>query len=566
MFGIVGGLAIGVSLSLGAPEQFARGGPADGLVLIYVDGFVRSETENLRQKDLVRRSVKTVAGSGFLISRAGHIITSYQVISGTNLELIREGHTIRVDIAVKAIEAVFASGQHADAAVVAMDPTRDLAVLSVGGGKAWPFRRIGDSDILAEGTPVHALGLRLGQTHEIGTASEADSGPWASVSPGTVSLVRTGADGKPEFFQLRASIDPWTRGGPIVSDDGYVVGLLQTDGARTDGIATALTINRVKDYLEQYNFDALPTQRLTLGPVSSLVKNRLRIQMPYGFEDESQTRLHVEAGSRLTTSLKLRIDRVASPQPLELLERWLLESSALEPPGFGTYSATRWGPAVRGRVVGKARRTGVLDGVKASMIYAILDLGGQTDRGSEKIIARYVGPADEVAFNEAVLSTSLATLEADSMLGPRALDPGRWSRYDLPDPVGVGIAFPHGWIVEPGQPFGCSGHVAPVYSVALSPPRDYTQSLRLVWWARDTVANVMAHCFASHEPSRDGTFRRFSSWAGLTYRTDGQFMQLGEDVVLLERVTPVLTQQDMRAAGLPAVLSDWRRALESRVR
>ena len=41
------------------------------------------------------------------------------------------------------------------------------------------------------------------------------------------------------------------------------------------------------------------------------------------------------------------------------------------------------------------------------MAYALIDLG------RERMVARFVGPAEQLAFNESVLRESLASLEAD---------------------------------------------------------------------------------------------------------------------------------------------------------
>ena len=44
------------------------------------------------------------------------------------------------------------------------------------------------------------------------------------------------------------------------------------------------------------------------------------------------------------------------------------------------------------------------------MAYALVDLG------REKLVARFVGPAEQVAFNESVLRESLTSIEAARLL------------------------------------------------------------------------------------------------------------------------------------------------------
>ena len=60
------------------------------------------------------------------------------------------------------------------------------------------------------------------------------------------------------------------------------------------------------------------------------------------------------------------------------------------------------------------------------------------DRGDEKVVARYLGPADAVAFNLGLIRRSLGSLEAGQMLlnlSPRPLVAGYppLERVSLPE-------------------------------------------------------------------------------------------------------------------------------------
>lgn len=525
----------------------------DAIVFIRVFATARAEGETVWKKTFDRSGIEIGTGSGFLVSAAGYIVTNHHVVSGEDFEVRVDGRPVKVNLSIERIEAVFASGQQFEASLVATDPASDLAVLSIGGGSAFPYVPLGDSDAVSPGARVDALGFPFGRALEIGRARAPDVSPAASVTAGTVSAIRAGDDGQPRYLQFTNAINPGNSGGPIVDAEGYALGVVQMKAARAEGIGFAIAINRVKDFLERNGLDTtLPSRRLALGPPASFAAKGLRLRMPYGFQDESPFRLRIEASSPSTTGIALHVDRVASRLSLAQLERGLLDGWVFGTAPFEA-DAERTPDQPPQRVAGRARGVGALRTQPARMLYLLAEIG------DERIVARYVGPAEQVAFNTGALVASLASIEADAMLGPRAAPPARWSVHDLPAPAGPAVPLPAGWVREPDAPLGCRGRVAAAYALAASPPRDYTQSLRAAWWPTDNAADASALCLGPEVPVRDGAYRFVIGWAGMSYRVEGQFLRRGDVVVQIEAVAP-----DERGAGLAGALAEWRRALEAR--
>ena len=66
-----------------------------------------------------------------------------------------------------------------EASVTASDPTVDLAVLFVGGSANLPYLALGDSDVVAAGLPVDALGYPFGrEVEELDRCIAVGEWPW----------------------------------------------------------------------------------------------------------------------------------------------------------------------------------------------------------------------------------------------------------------------------------------------------------------------------------------------------------------------------------------------------
>ena len=184
------------------------------------------------------------------------------------------------------------------------------------------------------------------------------------------------------------------------------------------------------------------------------------------------------------------------------------------------------------------------------MNYAVLDLG------DEKLVARYIGPSAQVAFNESVLRESLASLEGQRLVAA-PLDPVEkmeWSTAGGADGQRR-VPVPRGWIVEPSAPSSCPGLPHTNAAAAALAPRDFTVVLRAaVWSSRAIVADDAASaCSTRRGTSGRSSYISHVDWLGTSYSIEGVFAPIGPDqIAQLEVVTP-----DSKSAYGRALLAAW---------
>ena len=136
------------------------------------------------------------SGTGFVVSRQGHVLTNHHVIDGcTTIRATTEGRTNLLTL-------------------VGADVKNDLAVLtlpvpfpSVARFRAGRTIRPGDG-VVVVGFPLHGL-----------LASEAN------VTTGTVSAL-AGIGNDTRFLQITAPVQPGNSGGPLLDEGGRIVGLV----------------------------------------------------------------------------------------------------------------------------------------------------------------------------------------------------------------------------------------------------------------------------------------------------------------------------------------------------
>jgi S1-C subfamily serine protease len=546
-------------ISIPAFAQRAKS-PADAAVFIRIVGSVHAEIEEFgvkRSVDLDRVEIAT--GSGFVISPYGYVITNDHVVNDiepiriTRIKGFQEAKitlkTSRIDVCFQAEAAAlhgFTSACSA-ASVAASDPVRDVAVLLINGSNL-PYIALGDSDVVATGLQVDALGYPLGRDVEVGkTASVSTVAPDVSTTHGTVSALRANDAGERRFLQITNSVNPGNSGGPLVDRDGFAVGVIRMRLRRATDIAFAIPINDVKDFLESHGLDpSMPARRLRLGPLQSLEAKGVALRLPETLVDASPFHSHVEtvAGG---LDIVLRIDRVLSPWTPRQLEETLIGGQTFEPlsmtPREGRLSPRAGEPAM---LLGSAAAS-VDARQNTRMDYAVLDLG------PEKLIARYVGSSEWLAFNESVLRESLSSLQAQRFVPGEgiAVEKLEWSTQNGRSMVPV----PAGWNVEPGRPSPCSGLPQPAGFTAAFPAHDFTLMIRAAAWAGGEIApDTAASACSSRRGSVEGTsYASRGAWLGTTYVVEGAFVRVGlKQVVQLE----VLTTEE-RAALARALLAMW---------
>jgi serine protease Do len=165
----------------------------------------------------------TSLGSGFIVSKEGHILTNYHVVQGTD------------DILVELND-----GRQAKATVVGSDQQVDVAVLKINLPNLAPLS-LADSDQVKVGQIVFAIGNPFGLRE--------------SVSQGIISARdRRGiSDSSVEFFQTDTAINPGNSGGPLIDIKGEVVGInavIYSESGGNQGVGFAIPSNLVRRTLK----------------------------------------------------------------------------------------------------------------------------------------------------------------------------------------------------------------------------------------------------------------------------------------------------------------------------
>ena len=547
------------------PSASAQVDALDGTVFIRLIGNIRvlrgADERAWREELLNLREVELSNGSGFVISPHGWVVTNHHVVTGEKAIVTIRGQKVEVTIDVARIEVVLPSespGQterRYQASVFAADPELDIAMLYVSAPDL-PYVRLGDSDAVGRGDSVSAIGYPFGGLLELGKPG-TDATPAASTSSGTISAVRVDANGDRRYLQLSASLNPGNSGGPVVDAEGYAVGVAQLKVERASDIGFAIPINLVKHLLRRHGLDAsLPIGLVSMGAFISNPAKGVSVRVPAGFEDRSPARVRVDASSEAAagSALALRIDRIATAESVDQLERGLLTDGTFE--RFNVTGAPRRLSTARdsGRkaIIGRASGTESTSGDPAKLLYAVVDVG------KEKIVARYVGSADMIAANQSLLLTSLAELEVAPLLTAevtRAL-PANWNAAVRPETGHASIQTLEGWVTEPGVPWQCAaGLQQPPGGLVMSPSGDFTVMLRAAWHSAtiEDVRSTSRQCSPQPGSFGDSSYAtRANAW-GITYQIEGVFVPLSDGGVWqLEMVAPM-----EKSRFVTSVFGEW---------
>ena len=170
-------------------------------------------------------------GSGFVLDKAGHIVTNYHVIAGA-----------------QKVQVSFTGQDEIKATVVGKDATTDLAVLKIDAhARALTPLALADSSTVEVGQPVVAIGNPFGLTR--------------TLTAGVVSAVErhisSPNQSQEDAIQTDASINHGNSGGPLIDMHGQVVGVTSQIETGTGGnsgnvgIGFAIPSNTVRTVVAQ---------------------------------------------------------------------------------------------------------------------------------------------------------------------------------------------------------------------------------------------------------------------------------------------------------------------------
>lgn len=174
------------------------------------------------------------AGSGFLVTADGYVMTNKHVISsiekGDFVVILNDGKS---------------RGEKLPAKVIAVDPVSDIAVLKVN-KKGLPFAEFADSEDLSVGQTAMAIGYALGQF-----ANTVSKGVVSGLSR---SIVAGDFNGLSEqlfgIIQTDAAINFGNSGGPLIDSEGRVIGMSVASAMMGEALGFALPSNELKKVFE----------------------------------------------------------------------------------------------------------------------------------------------------------------------------------------------------------------------------------------------------------------------------------------------------------------------------
>jgi len=188
----------------------------------YVDTVVGITTSGVTTNVFGQETEFAASGSGFIISGDGYIVTNNHVIADAT-----------------SVKVALHSGKTYDAKVIGGDASNDVALLKIE-ATGLPTAAIGDSDSIAVGDQVAAIGNPLGELTY-------------SLTVGYVSALdrEINADGTPiNMLQTDAAINSGNSGGPLFDMNGNVIGITSakysgstSTGTSIEGIGFAIPIN-----------------------------------------------------------------------------------------------------------------------------------------------------------------------------------------------------------------------------------------------------------------------------------------------------------------------------------
>jgi S1-C subfamily serine protease len=218
---------------------------------------VMKQEENLdfpiNKSSLKNTTKKDGKGQGtcFLVSQEGYLITNYHCVESSK------------EITVRGIEADFTTKY--GATLVASDPSNDLALIKINNKNIkfnvppYSIRSFG----VSQAEKVYALGF-----------PKADAmGEEIKITEGIISA-KSGVQGDISKFQISAAVNPGNSGGPLIDEDGNLIGVIYAKSTIADAAGYAIKASQLDAFLkniENFNYPTL-TNSIKKEPITKKVE------------------------------------------------------------------------------------------------------------------------------------------------------------------------------------------------------------------------------------------------------------------------------------------------------
>ena len=197
-------------------------------------------------------------GSGFVIDGDGYIATNAHVVTTDRGDETERAEQVFVE---------FSDGNRVPARIVGHDPNADVALLKVEPeGLSLTPLRLGESESIAVGEPVAAIGSPFGERQ--------------SLSTGVISALDRTIESLTQFeigdaIQTDAPINPGNSGGPLLDAEGRVIGInaqIKSQSGGGEGVGFAIPVDAVRRSLRELrakgrvDYGYLGVETLTIWP------------------------------------------------------------------------------------------------------------------------------------------------------------------------------------------------------------------------------------------------------------------------------------------------------------
>ncbi len=187
-------------------------------------------TETRSQNFYGQSATSSAAGTGFIISADGYVLTNKHVIENAeNISVVLDNGTAYTDVEQ-----------------VGTDPLNDAAILKIKNVSDLSYLKLGDSKTITVGQEVIAVGNALGLYQNTVT-----SGIISGTGRSLVASDSTGSayEALSDMIQTDAAINQGNSGGPLVNAAGEVIGI-NTAVSSANNIGFAIPISSVKGIIK----------------------------------------------------------------------------------------------------------------------------------------------------------------------------------------------------------------------------------------------------------------------------------------------------------------------------